>query len=184
MPRGVAVRHVVEAILRAQPYADSVAGPDLDNGIDDIHQQRQALPWRAAIGVCALVAPVTQELVDQVTIGPVDFHPIEARFLGLPRGVPELIDHAQDLFRPQGPGCHEILHAHIGDGLAQRPDGGRRHRINAVGLKAGVRNSAAVLQLGKDATTACMNRLGHPSPGEDLILTEEPRGARVPNGLG
>lgn len=66
--------------------------PNSNYRIDHHHWEAQAIFYRAAIFVGPLVAVAAKKLVNQVTIGGMDFHPIETGTLGILRADPELLD--------------------------------------------------------------------------------------------
>ncbi len=68
---------------RGEVHADAAGAPDLDRGIGRFQQQTRAVLDRAAIVVGALVGAVLQELVEQIAVGAVELHAVEAGFLGV-----------------------------------------------------------------------------------------------------
>ena len=55
------------------------------DGFQDFEHQTRAVLDRAAIGTGALVGAVAQEFVEQIAVGAVDFHAVEAGGLGILR---------------------------------------------------------------------------------------------------
>ena len=70
-----------------------------------------------------MVGAVPQELVQQVTVGGMDFYAIKARGFGVFRGQGIVINDAGDFIGFQCARCDEGLHAFIGNGFACRLNG-------------------------------------------------------------
>ncbi len=69
-------------LVGAMRMPTRLAGQTLQNGVDDLEREAQAVLDRAAVDVGALVRAVAQELVDQIAVGAVDLDAVEARALG------------------------------------------------------------------------------------------------------
>jgi hypothetical protein len=100
-----------------------------------------------------MISAVAQKLVDDVAVGAMHFHTIEARAPGHLSTMLKLRDDPRDFASLECSRCHEILHVRIGDGPSCRPQRRRSHRSGIVWEQARMRNPPAMLQLSKDAPT-------------------------------
>ena len=93
-------RAVVDALRIAvgrQAHADAAAAPHLAHRIEHLEQQARAVLARAAVGSAALIAAVAQELVEQVAVGTVHFHAVEAGGTGVLGRMGEAGDDGRQL---------------------------------------------------------------------------------------
>ena len=166
----VAVDHVVVAVERRQAHADAAAAPHLAHRLEHLEQQAGAVLARAAVGAAALVAAVTQELVEQVAVGAVHLHAVEAGGAGVLGGAREAGDDGRQLVVVQLARHHVGLLAlgrvHLVAGDRERA---RRHRLAAV-VEQRVAGAAAVPDLQHDAPAGGMHRVGDLLPAGDLGL--------------
>jgi hypothetical protein len=63
---------------RREMHADASGTPNANGGVSDLDQQSRAIFDSAAVPIRALVRGVLQELIEQVTVGPVNLHAVEA----------------------------------------------------------------------------------------------------------
>ena len=75
-----------------------------DDGIHHLEEEPTSIFCRSAVAVSPLVYPVAQELIDQVAMGTVDLHGIEARPGRPSSGCPIVVDNPADLAAIQGTG--------------------------------------------------------------------------------
>ena len=88
------VRHRVAGKIRGDLVSHALRTPDGGHGVDHFERKAGAVFDAAAIGVGATVGAVTQELVEQVTVGAMQFHAVEPRGLGVLRAGSECRDDA------------------------------------------------------------------------------------------
>jgi hypothetical protein len=78
------------------------AGADLrGDGLHHLQQQPRPVRDRAAVGIAAVVDAVAQELLQQVAVGAVHLHPVEAGGDGVARGRAVVGDDARQLVGAQ-----------------------------------------------------------------------------------
>jgi hypothetical protein len=135
---------------------------------------------RAAIRIAALVGGGLQELVDQVAVGAVDLHAVEAAFAQCDTGRTGVVGHDAgnlvDAQRARHRGRLEhglaVAHQHrLGLGCDRR----RRHRRAAAGLQLVVRHAADMPELHHDAAPGGVHRVGHAAPAAQLFGRVQPR---------
>ena len=152
------------------------AAPDRGYGVDDFQHQARAVFQRSAIRAGALVGAVAQELVEQVAIGAVDFHAVEAGGDRVFRGLAEAGDDARDLVIAQFARDDIGLFA-LGrvDFVALDGKGARGDRLGAT-VEQGMAGAAAVPELQEDPSAGRVDGVGDEFPAGDL-------GVRVDAGL-
>lgn len=122
--------HVVDR--RRHPHADPAGADGAGGGLDHLPEEAAAVAGVAAVLVGSVVDAVLEELVDEVTVGAVDLHAVEARPGGVGGGAAVLGDNAGDFTGDEAARCAEpavgaVGHEHpppLGDGLV----GGRYRR--------------------------------------------------------
>ena len=133
---------------------------------DDFHRKAAAVFQRAAVLVLALVGALPEKLVDQVTVGAVNFHRIEAQAPGIRRTLRESLHHVGDILPAHDVAVDLARHVHA------------RGRI-AIDLPlrrgAGAAHAAAVPQLGRYFAALGVHRGHHLGPTRQALLTVEVR---------
>ena len=117
-----------------------------------------------------MVAAIAQELIEQVAVGAVNLHPVEAGGGGVAGGVAEPLHDAGQFVVGELAGHHVGLFARGGANLIARDrnrTGG--HRLEA-GVEQGMAGPAAVPELQHDAPAGGMHRVGGESPPLHLGL--------------
>src|SRR5690606_35225507 len=100
---------------------------DLDGRVRRLQQQSRAILNRTAVFVRSLVRAVLQELIQQIAVGAVQFHAVEARRFRVFRAGAERLDDAGNFRKLQGARRHErTLRAQQTD-VSLRGDGARSH---------------------------------------------------------
>ena len=89
---------------RSAPQSPMTASVDLD-------EKARAVCRAAAVTVGAPVGAVAQKLIDQISVGAVQFDAVEARLEGVARAAPVILDDAGDLRRLERARRDEGLHA-------------------------------------------------------------------------
>ena len=79
----VGIAHIVAVRTRRQMHSDAIRAPHFDHGIGHFQHQPRALLARAAVSVSAPIGAVLEELVEQIAVGAVKLHAIEAGGLGI-----------------------------------------------------------------------------------------------------
>src|SRR5882757_8744236 len=105
----IRIAHAVVSTGRRKPDAHAIAPPYTRYRLGDLTQETGAIRRRSAIPISPLVGPITQELVDQIAVGGVEFHAIEAGGLGAPCAFGESAHDAGDLGDFESAGRHELL---------------------------------------------------------------------------
>ncbi|MNS79694.1 hypothetical protein D3C72_1133550 [compost metagenome] len=170
----VAVVRVVGGRDGRQADAGLAAADGVDHGARGLEQQARAVLDGAAVVVGALVAAVFQELVEQVAVGAVQLHAVEARGLdGVACGRGIGVDDAGQLGRVErarlrgfDKSQHAVLDEH---GLGLGGDGRGRDGLAATGLQFGVRDAAHVPQLHDDLAALGVHGVGHALPAFELF---------------
>ena len=171
---GIAVAHVVTIAARRQVQAHAIRAPDAGHGIGDLLQETHAVLDRSAILVGAPVAAVLQELVDQITVGAVDFDPVETRPLGVFGPLAIGFDNARDLVGFKGAGRFVFLFRPDKADSARRLDGAWGDRQFSI-QEQRVGNAPDVPQLQKDQPACVVDGLGHQLPAFDLRVVPDAR---------
>src|SRR5665647_398145 len=83
--------------------------PFLYNSSANLKREPYTVFQAAAIVVITLVGSVPQELVQQVTIRPVDLHAVKSCLSGILRGLAKLVHDTRDLAGRKGPGDRYFL---------------------------------------------------------------------------
>ena len=113
----------------------AAGGPD---GVDDLFQDAGAVFQAAAVFVPAVVGDGAEKAVDEVVVGGVDLHPVQAAFLDPAGGLAELPDQGGDLLPAGLCGLAPVFPPALGGG----EQGGL--------VQPGVGVGAGVEELGKD----------------------------------
>ena len=96
--------HVVERPVRREPHGDSVGGPDGRDCFDNFFQKTIAILHAPAVAVRSVVRLRLEEGVDEVAVGRVNLHAVEARRLRSLGGSPVVVHNPWNLGRFQRPG--------------------------------------------------------------------------------
>ncbi len=161
-------RATLMVITGAQTNGDGVIGPNLlANRSDNLAVQAHAtFDGCAGILVDALVGERRVELAKQVAVGRMDFHPVEAGFLGAAGGSRESGDYLVDLFLGHGTRLHRFA---TGGGVGH----GRRGRGEGRAVQGADSLAARMVHLGDHLGTVAMNSLGElRQPGNVFIVRE------------
>jgi hypothetical protein len=167
---------------RGDPHAHAPGTPDVGDRLD--HGQREAQPvlQRAPVGVLAEVRRVSEELFEEVVVGGVDLHAVEAGLLRVGGGPAVVLDDRRDLLGLQRSRGLHVLHAILGEGLSRGLHRGGCHRQRAV-VEVGVGEPAGVPQLQQEEPIAGMDRIHDGPPGLDLLRRPDAGGEGVAHGL-
>ena len=115
-----------------------------------------------------MIGAILQELVEEVAIGAMDFHSVEAGGLRIPRAFAVCFDDAGNLADFQGPRDNEwALRAQQTD-VSAGCDGARRDGQPAAEV-AGIGDTADVPKLEEHSSARRMHSLGDDSPALDLL---------------
>ena len=93
--------HVVEIAIGRKAHAHPVGEQDGDDCFDDFPQKPEAVFETATVTIRAMVRPRLEELVNQVTVGRVNFHAIENRRLRVLSRQPVILHDRGDFRRVQ-----------------------------------------------------------------------------------
>src|SRR3546814_674972 len=157
--------------MRISDWSSDVCSSDLTDHrghrLGHLTEEAQAILQRAAVLVVALIAVRGNELVDQITVGGVDFHAVETGVEGVASGLCIELYQLLDLGggqctwhrrRRQGAGAGTCLDEYA-DALGR--DRRWRHRGFAIGLQRGVRDPADMPELGEDGAALGVYRIGN-----------------------
>jgi predicted O-linked N-acetylglucosamine transferase (SPINDLY family) len=100
---GILVAHAMRVAARCEMQADALRAPNGDRRVHGFQHEPGAVLDGAAVGVRALVGAVLQELVEQVAVGAMQLHAIEAGRQGVLSRAAVVGDDAGNLFELQGP---------------------------------------------------------------------------------
>src|SRR6201996_1819050 len=70
-----------------EAHAGAIGSDRIDDSCGDLSKEADAVGDRAAVFVCSEVRSVSQELIDQVTVGCVDLDTVESGVDRVPRGA-------------------------------------------------------------------------------------------------
>jgi hypothetical protein len=74
----IGIVHVVEDSARREADAHAVSAPNLRDGVGHFQREPGAIPHRPAVFIRALVRAIAEKLIQQITVGIVNFHAVEA----------------------------------------------------------------------------------------------------------
>ena len=95
---------------RRQPNTDALGAPFGDQRFHDVDEQARAVLRRSAITIGPPIAAIAQELVDQITVGAVQFDTVKAGHSRIARGAPVILDNAGDFLGLKRARGDEWLH--------------------------------------------------------------------------
>jgi len=166
--------HAPGSDKRRQAHAGALGARFGHHGVGNLVEEAHPVFDAAAVAVCAPVRCTAQKLVDQVAVGAVDFHAIEAGSHGVGRRPAEILDDTGqfgDFQRTRDGAIHHAPDAILADDpdLGVRSQGGGGYGWLAV-VKRWVRHAPDMPQLQKHASAGGVNRIGHLAPAVDLGL--------------
>ena len=163
--------HVIEDAAGRKANTHAIGAPHFRNGFGDFKRQPGAVPYGAAIVVSAAVRAIAEELIQQIAVGIVNFHAVEASDFGALSSGGILRHDARQLRDLQGARRDVRLHSGLRESLAGlRGDSAGRDRQPAARLEARVRDPAHVPELKKNAAARVMRGLSDFSPAGDLFV--------------
>ncbi len=132
--------------------------PHRDGGVGHFQHQPGAVLDAAAVAIGALVAAVLEELVQQVTVGAVDFYAVEACPLGVLCALAIALVDGRNLGCLEGPRCYDcaLRRSRLTLPLAAMALGARG---SSPPRCSGSENAAHVPELAEDAATGSVDRL-------------------------
>ena len=90
----ICIAHVVEGTEGRNTYPNATRIPDVQDGLDDFTEKARPVGSTAAVSVGADVRFRPKELVNQVAVGSVNLHAIEASCLGIESSATIVLDRA------------------------------------------------------------------------------------------
>ena len=161
--------HIVEGASGRKPDAHPVGSPDVDRGLRHFQKEPRAVLDRAAVGVGALIAPVAQELVEKVPVGPVDLDAVKAgvqRVFGPGAVLGDDAGNFREIQRARRDKRFLTLRRlHLAFGRDRR----RGDRKVAVRLEKRMRNAPDMPELQENPGAGAMHGLHHRLPALHLI---------------
>ncbi len=121
---GVVVVHFIEDAGRRDPDADTVGTPNLNDGLNDFESETTTIRNGPTVGVGSMIGATTQELVEEIPIGVVNLHAIEASLLGEFGPVDVFGNNSGEFGDCQGTRGDIIHHLFSGEDLSFGSDGG------------------------------------------------------------
>ena len=176
------VRHRVAGKIRGDLVSHALRAPDGGHGVDHFERKAGAVFDAAAIGVGAPVGSVTQELVEQVAVGAMQFHAVEPRGFGVLRAGAECRDDAGKLIDFERARGHQFGPPLGGERLAFHRQGGGGDGQCAV-VEIRMRYASDMPELGEDFAACPMHGVGDRAPPPDLLGRVNARGADIANPL-
>ena len=165
----IAAGHPAGRRDRRQADARAVRADLGHDGLGHLQHQPGAVFDRAAIGVGALVRAILGELVQQITVGPMDLDPVEARLDGVGRSLAKIVDDARDLVQAQGARGRGLDKSAVHECLGFCRDRRGSHGGRAARLHVDMRHPTHMPQLQEDAPALGMDRIGDLAPSGDLF---------------
>ena len=95
--RRVAVVHVAERTGRREPHADALRPPGAHDGLRDLQEKARTILDAAAVAIRALVGPVAEKLINEITIRTVNLDAIKTGFLRQARRSCIIFDDPRNL---------------------------------------------------------------------------------------
>ncbi len=180
----VGLENVVGGRDGGQANAGAACANLFCNRIHDFQEEAGAVFDRAAIFVGALVGAGFQELLDQITVGGMDFDTVETGLKCGARAGPVIFKDKTDIVDGQCAGlggfrkrAGAVIIDDIGLGLGDNR--GRGDRLSAMRLKRGVGNASHVPNLRDDLAAGDMHAIRDLFPALNRFLLVEARNIRV-----
>src|SRR5580698_790205 len=73
----IRVAHIIKNTTRREADAHAICAPDLRDGVGNFQRESSAIPPRPAIFIRALISAIAEKLIQQITIGIVNFNTVE-----------------------------------------------------------------------------------------------------------
>jgi hypothetical protein len=150
-----------------------LAPPDVDRGLRHFQQKPRAVFDRAAIAVGAQIAARLQELLDQITVGAVDFDAVETGRERVARGLLVGFDNRGDfigLERARRFIRHNLAVGGRGLEIIGDRNSRGRDRQRAAGLERGMRDAADMPELEENDRALGVDGIDDLLPAFDLRL--------------
>ena len=93
----IGIAHRVLVSAWREVHSDAPTSPDADDGIRDFQHQARPIFDMAAVVIRATIRAVLKELIQQIAIGPVNFHTVETRGFRVCGALPIGFDDSGDL---------------------------------------------------------------------------------------
>ena len=185
----IVAMHVVQAAERRDAHADMARADCRDEAVDGVEQQAQAIFRAAAIAVVTGIEFAIDELLEQIAVGAVYLHAIEAGLHGTPaRGDKVAGDRRHFLGRQ----CAWCAGGDMAGHAGRRPGIGlhavrtarhRRYRRGACLLQRHMRVAPDMPQLGENPSAGSVHRIGHAPPCLALIVGVQPGREQIAGAL-
>ena len=131
---------------------------------DNLDGETLAVGHAAAVLIIALVGAFPEELVDQVTVGAVDFNAVEANGLGIRGSIRKRLDDVLDV----------LLRHHMADHLTGAIHaGGAIARHTGIRLHAFLAHRTHMPQLREDLASGLVHRIHHLLPARQGLFAME-----------
>ncbi len=99
----------LNALTRRKADADTFARPDSQDRVRHLKREAQTIFDRTAVCVGAMIGLVLEKLLDEITVGSMDFDTVKTGFLGVLRRRHVIADNRLDLFDCQGMRLGEVV---------------------------------------------------------------------------
>ena len=163
--------HIVINPIGRKPNPHPIGRENCDYGCHNFAQKPIAIFQAATVAIGAVVGFGLQELINQIAIGRVNFHPIKTRRLGSFGGPAIVFHHCRHLVGFQGARGFVGVFARGGvDVVVADGDRGGRNRQRLIGAETAVGSAATVPQLQENFAVPIVHCLGDLFPGFRLSI--------------
>ena len=155
-------------------HADAIGSPHIDGGVGDLEHEPRAIFQRAAVAIGAMIGPVLKKLIEQITIGAVNFDAVETGAFRVHRAFSKRLDHARNLRAVQRAGSDKFFQRTNQADVPARPDRARRDGCLAI-QKNRIADPPHVPQLQQHPPTRLVHGGGDDLPTFHLFIRPNPR---------
>ena len=174
--RRIAVAHVAKSTGRRQSDSDASRLPSPDHRLGDFEEEAGPVFHAAAVAVGSVIGSIPKELIDEISVGSMDFYPIKSGLLGQACRLGIVGHDSGNLIGIEGSWSWiRFLAGRRVNAVTAQCDGRRGHGQSPAGLKIGMGRTAHVPELDDDLAAGCMDRVGDPLPPPHLLVVVEAR---------
>ncbi|MNY04792.1 hypothetical protein D3C86_1374880 [compost metagenome] len=156
-----------------QANAYALIAPDFDDLFGHFQGEARAVLDRPAILICAVISRITQELIQQITVGRVNLYAIKTSAFGIFGGTLVLLDDSRDFIGFESPRHRHRNKTIHGIGIAFGLDGGGSDRRGAIWLQLHAGKPAHMPKLADDLAASGVHCVGRFFPTSDLFIAPD-----------